>query len=274
VNQLTIMAVAKYIAFAAFIILAGTGIAVGYTGASLLTSYVAYLSPWMPAWLWVAVGMILMLGVGITATSTVGAIATLAPKPRAFKICLSLLLLMVVTEIVATTIVYQKQHALSQALGDFMGESMERTQADYGEKESDTQLWDEIQMEMNCCGTISYKDWFTTTFGNGTDVPDSCCLMVEPGCGKDIANVVDPEDEVITEGCFPTVLHAIGLDYHTLSRGVWLPVCAMHVALMVLLIATSMFLQESYTAGNLRIYSVSAVLPATTHKYQALDNTF
>lgn len=64
----------------------GTGIAVGYTGGSLLTAYVAYLSPWMPAWLWMAVGMIMVLGVAITATSSVGAIATLAPKPHAFKL--------------------------------------------------------------------------------------------------------------------------------------------------------------------------------------------
>lgn len=65
--------------------LQGTGIAVGYTGGSLLTAYVAYLSPWLPGWLWIAVGIIMVLGVGITATSTAGAIATLAPKPKAFK---------------------------------------------------------------------------------------------------------------------------------------------------------------------------------------------
>lgn len=36
----------------------------------------------------------------------------------------------------------------------------------------------------------------------------------------------------LTQGCLPTVLHSIGIDYHSLSRGVWLPVCAMHVALV------------------------------------------
>ena len=66
--------------------LQGTGIAVGYTGASLLTSYVAYLSPWVPVWLWLAVGSMLILGVMISAISTVGAIATLSPNPKAFKL--------------------------------------------------------------------------------------------------------------------------------------------------------------------------------------------
>lgn len=63
----------------------GTGIAVGYTGASLLTAYVAYLSPWVPVWLWLAVGSVMVLGVIITAISTVGAVSTLAPNPKAFK---------------------------------------------------------------------------------------------------------------------------------------------------------------------------------------------
>nr|XP_027225947.1 tetraspanin-4-like [Penaeus vannamei] len=265
------MAVAKYIAFAAFIIFAGTGIAVGYTGGSLLTAYVAYLSPWLPGWLWIAVGIIMVLGVGITATSTAGAIATLAPKPKAFKTCLSLLLLMVVTELAGTTLVYKKQHILGQALSNYMAHSMHITSVDYGLNISDTQLWDEIQMEMNCCGVVSYKDWFLTTFGNGTDVPDSCCLLVVEGCGKGVANLADPDDEVITEGCLPTVLHSIGIDYHSLSRGVWLPVCAMHVALMVLLVATSMFLQESYTATNLRAYSMSSSAVDSSHKYHQLD---
>ena len=67
------------------LVVQGTGIAVGYTGASLLTSYVAYLSPWVPVWLWLAVGSVMVLGVMITAISTVGAISTLAPNPKGFK---------------------------------------------------------------------------------------------------------------------------------------------------------------------------------------------
>lgn len=52
---------------------------------------------------------------------------------------------------------------------------------------------------MNCCGTESYKDWFATSFGNGTDVPDTCCLLISEGCGKDIINAVDPADDIETE---------------------------------------------------------------------------
>lgn len=52
---------------------------------------------------------------------------------------------------------------------------------------------------MNCCGVESYEDWFPTSYGNGTDVPDSCCLLISEGCGKDIKNTVDPADDIETE---------------------------------------------------------------------------
>lgn len=68
------------------ILFQGTGIAVVYTGCSLLTAYVAYLSPWLPTWVWVVVSAVMALGVGITATSTAGAISVLAPNMHAFKL--------------------------------------------------------------------------------------------------------------------------------------------------------------------------------------------
>ncbi|KAG0717325.1 CD63 antigen [Chionoecetes opilio] len=266
------MAAAKYIAFATFIILAGTGLAVGYTGASLLTAYAAYLSPWIPVWLWVAVGSVLVLGIMITAVSTVGAIATLAPNPKAFKMCLSLLLLAVVVEIASTLMLYQKRELFLQSLTQHMNQKMTMSEAAYGFNVSDTQMWDEIQLEMNCCGIEDYEDWFATSFGNGTDVPDSCCLLISEGCGKDMSNSVDPQDDIVTDGCLPTIIDALKRDCQILSRGVWLPVCVMHVALLVLLLATSVFLQEGYTDSNFQLYSASVVLPSPSRKYKTLAN--
>lgn len=56
-----------------------------------------------------------------------------------------------------------------------------------------------IYQQKNCCGTVDYKDWFATSYGNGTNVPDSCCLIVETGCGRDISKAADPSDDIITE---------------------------------------------------------------------------
>lgn len=38
--------------------------------------------------------------------------------------------------------------------------------------------------------------------------------------------------KIFFQGCLPTILDALVRDAKTLGRGVWLPVCAMHVALV------------------------------------------
>ena len=60
--------------------LQATGLAIGYAGSSLLMLYVAYLSPWIPPWLWISVGVLMVTGVFITAVGTSGAIGTMAGK--------------------------------------------------------------------------------------------------------------------------------------------------------------------------------------------------
>lgn len=60
---------------------------------------------------------------------------------------MSLLLVAVLTELSATLLVYQKQQLLGHALTSFMKHRMVVTQSDYGTNISDTQLWDEIQLE-------------------------------------------------------------------------------------------------------------------------------
>lgn len=59
-----------------------TGLALIVIGSSVL-SWAAYLSPWMPTWVWVSLTILTGLGVGVAATSAVAAIATVAPKPQA-----------------------------------------------------------------------------------------------------------------------------------------------------------------------------------------------
>ena len=52
--------------------------------------------------------------------------------------------------------------------------------------------------QLNCCGIKDYSDWFATRFGNGANVPDSCCLLVTENCGENIASKTKPSDEIIT----------------------------------------------------------------------------
>lgn len=63
--------------------------------------------------------------------------------------CLSLLLLAIVTEIGSTLMVYQKKELFLQSLTLHMKHEMTLTEAGYGLNASDTQLWDEIQLEVS-----------------------------------------------------------------------------------------------------------------------------
>ena len=65
------------------------------------------------------------------------------------------------------------------------------------ESDSTKENWDSLQSSLRCCGGKDYEIGFQTwdrvnlkgvagTQGRrGRDVPDSCCHVVEEGCGKD-----------------------------------------------------------------------------------------
>ena len=63
--------------------------------------------------------------------------------------CLSLLLLVIVTEIASTMLVYKKKELFLRSLTLHMKKEMEVSEAAYGLNVSDTQMWDEIQLEVS-----------------------------------------------------------------------------------------------------------------------------
>lgn len=63
--------------------------------------------------------------------------------------CLSLLMLAIVTEIASTMMVYEKKDLFLRSLVFHMRQQMTLTEADYGLNASDTQMWDEIQLEVS-----------------------------------------------------------------------------------------------------------------------------
>ncbi|CAL4122173.1 unnamed protein product, partial [Meganyctiphanes norvegica] len=121
-------------------------------------------------------------------------------------------------------------------MGNCLLDSMTASMDSYIGNSTDIQLWDEIQTEQNCCGVMSYKDWTKSGYGNGTDVPDSCCLLIEDGCGRGVANEKNPGNDIVTDGCLSTILNAMVRDVSELARNVWMPVVGIHAVLLLLLI--------------------------------------
>jgi hypothetical protein len=61
--------------------------------------------------------------------------------------------------------------------------------SDYKTDPSVRRRWDTLQTEFSCCGVLNhnegYKAWRNVDLGGADDsVPDSCCLMPTPNCGR------------------------------------------------------------------------------------------
>jgi len=69
-----------------------------------------------------------------------------------------------------------------------------------------TDTWNIMQHDLQCCGVGNYTDWFNTPYGNGVNVPDSCCRSYQEHCGLNITlSETDPKKVIFTDGCLPTL---------------------------------------------------------------------
>lgn len=84
---------------------------------------------------------------------------------------------------------------------------------------------DKMQMDLKCCGANSSADWrFFTVEGN--TVPDSCCINITTGCGKNhMANAT----VVYQKGCHDAVVELLKENIQ------WVIVAALVIAFLQLL---------------------------------------
>ena len=66
-------------------------------------------------------------------------------------------------------------------------------------------LWDRTQIAFECCGVTSFKNW--TRFERDT-VPDSCCKIHKPGCGKNFSLT-----NIYQRGCKGELAHHMKQQY-------------------------------------------------------------
>ncbi|XP_063590909.1 CD63 antigen-like [Penaeus indicus] len=59
-----------------------------------------------------------------------------------------------------------------------------------------------LLFQYHCCGTNNYTEWEDTTYGkNVTGVPDSCCKIIDTGCGHGIFSH-NKTEAIFTDGCY------------------------------------------------------------------------
>ena len=91
-------------------------------------------------------------------------------------------------------------------------------------------------MKKNCCGIQSYKDWSTSGYGNASYVPESCCLLFGDDCNRNVINSNAAEDEVLTNGCLPTILAGIEYNIGNPIMGILRPLVIIHTILLLIVI--------------------------------------
>lgn len=113
---------------------------------------------------------------------------------------------------------------------EYLVKGMKTTIERYGNDEFKpiTKAWDDVQMELKCCGIQSFTNWTINTKFSAGWVPDSCCKDRPPICGK-----TPLESNVWDVGC----MDKVG-DYIKSHSG---PLAGIAIAIAVILILGMIF---------------------------------
>jgi len=257
----------EYVTFGALLLITATGLGVTVVAATLL-SWAAYLSPWMPRAVWLALGALGVLGCGIAASSATASIAAVAPRPRALHRCMFVLLLFLSLELLSCAAAALLQQHWAAALRGDLRASLTYTVEAYPANATLSTAFDEIQHEMSCCGVDSYLDWFSAPYGGGgRTVPPSCCLLPAPHCGD--ALPADGLDDIINmQGCLDVLSGQMLRTFKVLSMQAILPICVIQILMVAVLVAS-----QRRAAPPPLISSISASMAAPVSKYRLLPST-
>ena len=179
--------------------LAGIGmIALGAYNVTVMEDYFKFLET-SSFNLKVTVYTFIVVGVLITMISFFGCCAAITDNKCMMWTFATLMALILVAEIgVAISVVIYRGKAYD-IVQDTMKIGLKAYNVDGKESVSDG--WDHIQTEFQCCGVNNSTDWTTSiAFNNTENVPSSCCVKQESGCG--VGTNKSPFTDLHPHGCF------------------------------------------------------------------------
>ncbi|KAJ7989991.1 hypothetical protein DPEC_G00310220 [Dallia pectoralis] len=115
-----------------------------------------------------AANLLLVAGGVTMVTGFLGCLGALKEQRCLLMTFFIILLLLVLTELTLTMVVYTFNNQLNKKAQDELKEGMKDYVTDVGLKNS----WDNVQIMFKCCGVTNKTDWYQVT--NGT-LPTSCC---------------------------------------------------------------------------------------------------
>ncbi|XP_054751335.2 CD63 antigen-like isoform X1 [Lytechinus pictus] len=114
-----------------------------------------------------------------------------------------IMVLLLILELAAGISGYVKRDDIDNLIDDNMSE----LQQTYNESESTKDLFDNMQKNLECCGTLNYTSWFGFNDTAGYNVvPMSCCITMLEGCNSDVSR--DPfvaERKIHVYACYPAL---------------------------------------------------------------------
>nr|XP_015822531.2 CD63 antigen [Nothobranchius furzeri] len=148
-----------------------------------------------------------------------------------------LLTIIIIAEVAAAIAGYVYRNKLSQVVNDSLTDMI----GQYKNSSKDFQSSvDQLQEDWKCCGVNGSADWRNFD-SSGKSVPDSCCLNVTKGCGKDA--ISDPS-KVYQKGCHDVLVDAVK------SNIQWVIVAALVIAfLQIVGIVFACLLMRSIRSG-------------------------
>ncbi|CAL4063148.1 unnamed protein product, partial [Meganyctiphanes norvegica] len=140
----------------------------------------------------------------------------------------------ILLEMITSVAVVSTKDAIYDDLKSSLAKSMNVSMDKYTDNSSDTQIWDVIQTNQKCCGIRGYDDWALSGYGDGNDVPESCCQLNIDGCGRGVVEMSDPWNVIFANGCLEVVLTGMKRVVGYLACAIWIPVIIIQGILRVL----------------------------------------
>lgn len=136
--------------------------------------------------------VLIVIGIGILAIATLACICTIKGQTTLLYLYTGLLTVILIMEVVVAMSVFSYKNRLIGSLEASMTKSLQK----YGPNNVESQDFDYMQAEFQCCGIYGPKDWERPL--NPIPTPASCCLY-QPTCD------VQDETNVYYEGCYKKI---------------------------------------------------------------------
>ncbi|XP_066989031.1 CD63 antigen-like [Macrobrachium rosenbergii] len=173
----------KYLVFSFNLIFCLSGLALIAVGGVAQGFFRQYIQFFEGQYQTPAVGLII-LGTIILVVSFFGCCGAKRDSVVMLWTFIGMMVVLLLCEIAAGITVAVRRHDI----GNLVQKNLNETMSHYKDpKALPTVVWNEMQHKHRCCGVMNYLDWEKTPYGvRVSGVPDSCCVVKKPDCGRNV----------------------------------------------------------------------------------------